>query len=50
MVAPRWAMINRPLAYETLDVKREGSKANNWWEALFSPPTKRNKGGEKEDE
>lgn len=49
-VVPRWAMIKRPLAYEPLDVKREGSKAKNWWEALFNPPSKNKKGAGKEDE
>lgn len=40
-VAPRWAMIERPLVNKPLDVKREGSKANHWWEALLLPPGRR---------
>jgi len=40
-VAPRWAMIKRPLVNEPLDVRREGSKANHWWEALLMPPKRR---------
>lgn len=50
IVAPRWAMINRPLAYEPLDVNRGGTKGETWWEALFNPPTKRRKGGKGKDE
>lgn len=48
-VAPRWSMIKRPLLNEPLDVRREGSKANHWWEALFNPPSRRRKGGGQEE-
>lgn len=48
-VAPRWTMIKRPLLNEPLDVRREGSKANHWWEALFNPPSRRRKGGGQEE-
>ncbi|NLC53134.1 MAG: spore germination protein [Firmicutes bacterium] len=48
-VAPRWTMIKRPLINEPLDVRREGSKAKNWWEALFNPPYRRRKGGGREE-
>lgn len=44
-VAPRWTMIKRPLVNEPLDLRREGSKARNWWEALFNPPYRRRKRG-----
>jgi spore germination protein len=37
-VAPRWAMIKRPLVNEPLDLRREGSRKNHWWEAIFIPP------------
>ncbi len=46
-VAPRWTMIKRPLAYEPLDQRRAGSKANNWWEAAFNPPQRRPRRGKK---
>ena len=46
-VAPRWAMVKRPLVYESLDQKRAGVKANNWWEAVFTPPQRRQKRGGK---
>ena len=42
-VAPRWTMIKRPLVDEPVDVRREGSKANHWWEAIFNPPKRRKK-------
>lgn len=48
-VAPRWTMIKRPLLNEPLDVRREGSKVNHWWEALFNPPSRRRKGGGQEE-
>ncbi len=43
-VAPRWAMINRPLAYEPLDLDRGGTKARTWWEALLKAPQRPGKG------
>ncbi|NLM38052.1 MAG: spore germination protein [Firmicutes bacterium] len=48
-VVPRWAMIKRPLVSEPIDIRREGSKARNWWEALFYPPSRRRRGGKQEE-
>ena len=50
VVVPRWAMINRPLAYEPLQIDRGGIKAQTWWEALFKPPQRERKGGRRKDE
>ncbi|MBA2133519.1 spore germination protein [Capillibacterium thermochitinicola] len=48
-VAPRWAMIKRPLINEPIDIRREGSKARNWREALLYPPSRRPRGGKQEE-
>jgi hypothetical protein len=37
---PFWAMVNRPVSYKPLDMKRQKTKARHWWERLFSPPGK----------
>lgn len=35
---PRWAMINRPFAFKSIDQKRRGTKTNRWWQEIYKPP------------
>lgn len=45
---PWWAMNQRPGMYQPVDKRRQRTKENNWWNQLFSPPSRQDdKGGQR---